>query len=121
VATRLIDAATTIVMIAGRGRVRGRDRHDRRGGAARGAAVTADRVRLTFLLPGIATNVGGRLIPPADPAALAGTVLELLAAPKRSAELGWNGRERIRRHFPERAMADAEDRLIRLHLKDRRA
>lgn len=82
-------------------------------------------------LPVVATSVGGTgemvehdvsgvLVRPADPAGLAGAVLELLAAPTRSARLGRNARERIRLHFPERAMADAEDRLIRLHLKDRR-
>jgi glycosyltransferase involved in cell wall biosynthesis len=81
-------------------------------------------------LPVVATNVGGTgemvehnvsgvLVPPADPAALAGAVLHLLAAPKDSARLGSNARERIRLHFPERTMAEAEDRLIRLHLKRR--
>ena len=81
-------------------------------------------------LPVVATDVGGTseliergvsgiVIPPADPEVLASSVLQLLDNPEYARGLGAAAPERIRRHFPEKTMAEAEDRLIRQTLNGR--
>ena len=47
----------------------------------------------------VAEGETGLLVPPADPGALVGAVLELLADPARMARLGTGGRERVARLF----------------------
>jgi glycosyltransferase involved in cell wall biosynthesis len=47
----------------------------------------------------------GILVPPADPAALAAAIVELLCRPELAAELGRRGFARVRRHFSWRRAA----------------
>jgi hypothetical protein len=47
----------------------------------------------------VADGVDGLLVPPGDPAALAGRILELLADDGRRREMGRLGRDRIRAEF----------------------
>jgi glycosyltransferase involved in cell wall biosynthesis len=54
----------------------------------------------------VAEGETGLLVPPGDPGALVGAVLELLAAPARMARLGTGGRERVARLF-DSARTDA--------------
>jgi glycosyltransferase involved in cell wall biosynthesis len=65
--------------------------------------------------PIVATRVGGNpeaiaegetglLVPPRDPAALAGAIGALLADPRRAASMGAAGRERVRQEFSLQAM-----------------
>lgn len=60
--------------------------------------------------PVVATDVGGNreavvdgetgyLVPPADPDAMAGAILRILADPERLAEFGAAGRQRVEQHF----------------------
>jgi glycosyltransferase involved in cell wall biosynthesis len=75
-------------------------------------------------LPVVATRVGGiheavidgrtgRLVPPADPAALAAALRELLDAPERRAAFGRAGAARAEQEFSLRAMTDAYRALYR--------
>jgi glycosyltransferase involved in cell wall biosynthesis len=75
-------------------------------------------------LPVVATRVGGiheavidgrtgRLVPPADPAALAAALRELLDAPERRAAFGRAGAARAEQEFCLRAMTDAYRALYR--------
>ena len=75
-------------------------------------------------LPVVATRVGGiheavidgrtgRLVPPADPAALAAALRELLDAPERRAAFGRAGTARAEQEFSLRAMTDAYRALYR--------
>jgi glycosyltransferase involved in cell wall biosynthesis len=55
----------------------------------------------------------GLLVPPGDPAALAGAVASLVRDPGRARALGAAARERVRRDFSADAMIDAYARLYR--------
>jgi len=68
-------------------------------------------------LPCVATAVGGNpevvgdgvtgfIVPSQDPEAIAGSVIELLNNPAMRCAMGSAGRERVRRHFSSRAMAE---------------
>jgi glycosyltransferase involved in cell wall biosynthesis len=81
-------------------------------------------------LPVVATDVGGTseliergvsglVVPPADAAALAESVLQLLTNTESARVMGAAARERIRQAFPEHTMAEAEDRLIRQALMNK--
>ena len=63
--------------------------------------------------PEVLDGVGGALVPPADPAALAEAVAALLDDPAARARAGREGRERVVRRFSLPAMTDAYDRLYR--------
>jgi glycosyltransferase involved in cell wall biosynthesis len=78
-------------------------------------------------LPVVATDVGGTreliehgisgfVVPPADHEALAASVLSLLKDPEGARRFGVAARERIRVHFPESNLGEAEERLIRQSL-----
>jgi sugar transferase (PEP-CTERM/EpsH1 system associated) len=73
-------------------------------------------------LPVVATDVGGnpelvvdgetgRLVPPADPAALAGAIEDYMAAPGKAAAVGRAARQHAERDFSLKAMVAAYTRL----------
>jgi glycosyltransferase involved in cell wall biosynthesis len=75
-------------------------------------------------LPVVATRVGGlpevvedgmtgRLVPPADPAALAGAMLEIWDDPRRGAQMGHAGRRRAEDCFDVRWMVDEYEMIYR--------
>ncbi len=75
-------------------------------------------------LPVVATAVGGTpevleegvtglLVPPADPAALARAVAELLASPESARAMGLAGRRRVERCFTFAVQAEGYERLFR--------
>lgn len=67
----------------------------------------------TGALPAIvAQGETGLLVPPEDPAALAGALAELLAAPTRAAAMGRAGQDMVARRFGFAAMVDAYERLL---------
>jgi glycosyltransferase involved in cell wall biosynthesis len=55
----------------------------------------------------------GRLVPPRDPAALAGAIVTLLADPTAAQALARAGRKRVETHFSLRAKVDATEALYR--------
>jgi glycosyltransferase involved in cell wall biosynthesis len=84
---------------------------------------------MAFGVPAVASDVDGlralirhgetgRLVPPGDSAALARTILELLADPGRTRALGAAGRESIRRDYDPSAEASALAALYRRVLAD---
>ncbi|MBI4635711.1 MAG: glycosyltransferase family 4 protein [Candidatus Rokubacteria bacterium] len=56
-------------------------------------------------------GVTGRLVPPGDPAALAGTMLTLLADPERRRDMGLAGRKRVYPAFSVERLVGDMDRL----------
>jgi glycosyltransferase involved in cell wall biosynthesis len=52
-------------------------------------------------------GVSGLVVPPSDPAALAGAIGRLLADPEMAQQMGQAGRARVEREFTERVMVDA--------------
>ncbi|MBI4518856.1 MAG: glycosyltransferase family 4 protein [Deltaproteobacteria bacterium] len=71
----------------------------------------------------VADGVNGRLVPPADPAALARVLTELLADPGRRLAIGQRGRARVEQHFSSERMAReflAYYEGLRAHLNERR-
>lgn len=72
--------------------------------SARGVAVVATAVGGTPEV--VAHGVNGLLVPPGDPAALAGRIAELLADDIHRAALGAAGRDRMRREFTFAAQAE---------------
>ncbi len=58
-------------------------------------------------------GVHGLLVPPRDPGALAGAILEIAVDPGRAAELARAGRERVLREFSVDAMVDGNLRVYR--------
>lgn len=70
-------------------------------------------------LPVVATKVGGNseavvdgttgwLVPPRNPAAMAGKIVDLLSDPKKATAWGLQGRERVREHFTIEQMVEKQ-------------
>ncbi|CAN5903985.1 glycosyltransferase family 4 protein [soil metagenome] len=77
---------------------------------AAGIPVVATR---TSNFPELITDgIEGRLVPPHDPPALAGAILELLRDPAQRARMGRAGRERALREFTLERMLDRHEELL---------
>jgi glycosyltransferase involved in cell wall biosynthesis len=61
-------------------------------------------------------GVTGRLVPPADPVALAGAIVAMLAAPEDAVRMARAGTELVRRNHSMDAMLDRLDALYAAHL-----
>jgi glycosyltransferase involved in cell wall biosynthesis len=55
----------------------------------------------------------GRLVPPRDPAALAGAIVQMLTDPTAAQTMARAGRKRVETHFSLRAKLDATEALYR--------
>jgi glycosyltransferase involved in cell wall biosynthesis len=64
-------------------------------------------------------GVTGRLVRPADPAALAGVIMELLASPEAARAMGRAGRRRVEQHFTFSAMAEQYLHLFKRLVRQR--
>ena len=85
---------------------------------AAGVPVVATRVGGTP--EAIEDGVNGLLVPPADPAALAGAIGGLLADPSLGARLGRAGRQTVSDRFSMERMVRATERLYYSLLEGRR-
>jgi glycosyltransferase involved in cell wall biosynthesis len=65
-------------------------------------------------------NGSGTLVPPGDPQALAGAVMDLLADPARATRVGETGHRRVVERFSARAMVDRLESLYEVRLAARR-
>src|SRR3989454_2157598 len=83
---------------------------------AMGKAVVASAVgRIPEI---VADGITGKLVPPEDPAALSGAIIELLSHPERLIEGGRQGRKRIHSAFTIEAETQALESSYRFLLKD---
>ena len=69
----------------------------------------------------VADGVTGKLVPPEDPAALSGAIIELLSHPERLIEGGRQGRKRIHSAFTIEAETQALESIYRSLIKDERS
>ena len=69
----------------------------------------------------VADGVTGKLVPPEDPAALSGAIIELLSHPERLIESGRQGRKRIHSAFTIEAETQALESIYRSLIKDERS
>ena len=71
---------------------------------AMAAAKPVVATRVSAIPEVVEDNVTGLLVPPDDPAALAGALLELIREPARARQMGIAGHARVHAHFNATAM-----------------
>ena len=71
---------------------------------AMAAAKPVVATRVSAIPEVVEDNVTGLLVPPDDPAALAGALLELIRDPARARQMGKAGHARVHAHFSAAAM-----------------